>query len=252
MRRIRLTLEYDGGGFQGWQLQPGVRTVQGALEEAFAELLQAQVRVIGAGRTDAGVHARGQVAHADLPGGLGALELRRALNALLPDDLAVLEAREVAPDFHARHDAVSKRYLYRVLNRAVASPGRRHVSWHIRSRLDLEAMREAAARLEGDRDFAAFRGARGGAPEGESTRRSLERLAVERRDDEVRIEAIGRSFLRHMVRNLAGTLVDVGLGRSTPDEVAAILASGERARAARTAPARGLCLEAVSYPGDMA
>ena len=105
MRRLRLTLEYDGGGFQGWQLQPGQRTVQGALEAALQQLVQAEVRVIGAGRTDAGVHARGQVAHADVPGALAPLALRRALNAVLPADLAVIELREAAPDFHARRDA---------------------------------------------------------------------------------------------------------------------------------------------------
>ncbi len=247
MRRLRLTLEYDGGGFQGWQLQPGQRSVQGALEAALQQVVQAEVRVIGAGRTDAGVHARGQVAHADVPGALAPLALRRALNAVLPADLAVIELREAAPDFHARRDARSKSYVYRILNRAVPSPERRGVTWHIRSRLDLDAMREAAAILRGEHDFAAFRGAHGGAPAGESTLRTLDRLEVVREGDEVRIVAAGRSFLRHMVRNLAGTLVDVGLGRSSPDDVAAILASRERARAGPTGPPHALCLERVCY-----
>jgi tRNA pseudouridine38-40 synthase len=247
VRRVRLTVEYDGAGFRGWQLQPGERTVQGTLDEALRKVVHADVRVIGAGRTDAGVHARGQVAHADVPGGLGPLELRRALNAVLPDDVAVLDLREAAADFHARHDALSKTYRYRVLNRPVASPERRGVSWHIRSRLDLDAMRATAELLRGDHDFAAFRGAHGGAPEGEDTRRTLDRLEVARHDDEVWIETRGRSFLRYMVRNLAGTLVDVGLGRTPPDEVGAILASGDRARAAPTAPPGGLCLLEVGY-----
>ena len=250
MRRIRLTLEYDGGGFQGWQLQPSERTVQGVLEAALHEVAKAEVRVIAAGRTDAGVHARGQVAHVDVPSELGPLELRRALNAVLPADLAVLELRDAAPDFHARHDARSKTYRYRILNRAVPSPERRAFSWHIRSRLDLDPLRKAAEILCGDHDFAAFRGAHGGAPEGESTERSLDRLEVERQGDEVRIEAEGRSFLRYMVRNIAGTLVDVGLGRSSPEDVAAILASRDRARAAPTAPPQGLCLVRVSYPAE--
>ncbi len=247
MRRLRLTLEYDGGGFRGWQLQPGQRTVQGVVETAFQQVLQAEVRVVGAGRTDAGVHARGQVAHADVPGALAPLALRRALNAVLPADLAVIELREAAPDFHARRNARSKSYVYRILNRAVPSPERRGVTWHIRSRLDLDAMREAAAILRGEHDFAAFRGAHGGAPAGESTLRTLDRLEVVREGDEVRIVAAGRSFLRHMVRNLAGTLVDVGLGRSSPDDVAAILASRERARAGPTGPPHALCLERVCY-----
>ncbi len=248
MRRLRLTLEYDGGGFRGWQLQPGQRTVQGVVEAAFQQVLQAEVRVVGAGRTDAGVHARGQVAHADVPGTLAPLALRRALNAVLTAEVAVIELREAAPDFHARHDARSKSYLYRILNRAVPSPERRRVSWHIRSRLDLDTMRAAAEILRGEHDFAAFRGAHGGAPEDESTLRTLDRLEVAREGDEVRIAVTGRSFLRHMVRNLAGTLVDVGLGRSTPEDVAAILASRDRARAGPTGPPQGLCLEGVCYP----
>lgn len=247
MRRLRLTLEYDGSGFQGWQLQPDQRTVQGALEEALQQVVRAEVRAIGAGRTDAGVHARGQVAHADVPGALAPLALRRALNAALPADLAVIELREAAPDFHARRDARSKRYVYRILNRAVPSPERRGVTWHIRSRLDLDAMRAAGEILCGEHDFAAFRGAHGGAPERESTLRRLDRLEVAREGDEVCIAAAGRSFLRHMVRNLAGTLVDVGLGRSTPEDVAAILASRERARAGPTGPPQALCLERVCY-----
>lgn len=247
MGRLKLTLEYDGGGFQGWQLQPDARTVQGVLEQGLLDVTGAPVRVHGAGRTDAGVHARGQVAHVDLTEGPGPAELRRALNAVLPDDVAVLDVREVAPDFHARHDALCKTYLYRVLNRPVPSPERRGFTWHIRSRLDVAAMRDAAARLLGEHDFAAFRGAHGGAPEGESSVRSLDRLDVAREGDEVRILASGRSFLRYMVRNLAGMLVDVGLGRVEPKQVEAILEARDRSRAAPTAPACGLCLLEVRH-----
>ena len=249
MRRILLTLEYDGSGFQGWQLQPGERSVQGEIEAALLKVTQETVRVIGAGRTDAGVHARGQGAHFDTASRLGPAALRKALNAVLPEDLAVVAAREVPPGFHARHDAIAKCYVYRVLNRAAPSPERRRTTWHIRSRLDLDAIRQAAACLVGDHDFAAFRGAHGGAPEGERTQRTLDRLEVSRAGDELRLRAEGRSFLRYMVRNLAGTLVDVGLRRRTPAEVADILASRDRARAGPTAPAQGLCLEAVRYPG---
>jgi tRNA pseudouridine38-40 synthase len=248
VRRILLTLEYDGSDFLGWQLQPGVRSVQGEVEAGLRKVTQQDIRVIGAGRTDAGVHARGQGAHFDTTSRLGPAGLRKALNAVLPEDLAVLAAREVPPGFHARHDAVSKLYVYRVLNRAAPSPERRRHTWHIRSRLDLDAVGRAAELLRGDHDFEAFRGAHGGAPEGEVTRRSLDRLEAVRAGDEVEFRAEGRSFLRYMVRNLAGTLVDVGLGRTRPDEVARILASRDRARAGPTAPAQGLCLVAVRYP----
>ena len=250
MRRILLTLEYDGSEFQGWQLQPRLRSVQGEIEAAVLKVTQGAARVIGAGRTDAGVHARGQGAHFYTPSRLGPAALRKALNAVLPEDVAVLASREVPPGFHARHDAISKLYVYSVLNRAAPSPGRRRTSWHIRSRLDLDAIQRAAGLLVGEHDFGAFRGAHGGVPERELTRRTLDRLEVSRAGDRVELRAEGRSFLRHMVRNLAGTLVDVGLRRTTPADVAQILASRDRARAGPTAPAHGLCLEAVRYPSN--
>jgi len=247
VRRLRLRLEYDGSEFQGWQFQPGARTVQGELEAAFREVTQAEVRVIGAGRTDAGVHASGQVAHCDVASPLPRLELRRALNAVVGADLAVAELHEAPADFHARHDARGKVYRYRVLNRPVGSPARRRFTWHLRHPLDLDAIREAAQGLLGEHDFGAFRGAPGGAPQGEHTRRSLDRLDWERQGDEVHAIVEGRSFLRYMVRNLVGTLAEVGLGRRPAADVAEILASGDRARAGVRAPPQGLSLERVHY-----
>ena len=249
MRRFRLTLEYDGTDFQGWQLQARGRSVQGVVEEAIAEVTREEVRVHAAGRTDAGVHARGQVAHFDFETRLSPLALRKALNAVLPRDVAAREVREVPAEFDARRDAISKRYVYRILHRPTPSPLRRTQCWHIRGPLDLEAMQEACDALKGTHDFAALRGAPGGPPEDEETRRTLDVLQVVREADEVRIVAEARSFLRHMVRNVVGTLVDVGQGRLSAPQIAEILASRERARAGPTAPAHGLCLDEIRYEG---
>ncbi len=250
MLRLKLTLEYDGGGFGGWQLQPNAGSVQGAIEAAFAEITGESVRVNAAGRTDAGVHARGQVAHADCASALEPAELCKALNAVLPDDVAVRDLAVVAHEFNARRDAVCKRYVYRILNRVAPSPLRRARTWQLRSALDVEAMAKAAELVRGSHDFAAFRGAPGGPPGEEETRRSLDVLDVVRDGDEVHVVAEGKSFLRYMVRNLVGTLVEIGQGRRPPEDMTAILASGDRARAGPTAPARGLCLEEIRYADE--
>lgn len=247
MRRLRLTLEYDGTDFAGWQLQPNARTVQAVLEEALLEITGERRRFVPAGRTDAGVHARGQVAHVDTETVLEPPALERALNAVLPADVAVLEVRPVPERFHARHDAVSKLYAYRILNRPMPSPLAARFTWHLRAPLDVRAMASGAGLVLGTHDFSAFRGAPGGPPEDENPRRSLDRLDVTRQGDEVRIEAEGRSFLRHMVRNLVGTLVEIGQGRRPADDMAKVLDSRERANAGPTAPAHGLCLERVLY-----
>jgi tRNA pseudouridine38-40 synthase len=252
VRRLRLTLEYDGSDFVSWQVQAAGRSVQGVVEGAVERVTGVPARVIGASRTDAGVHARGQVAHVDCSTRLRAAELQRALNAVLPGDVGVAEVREAEPSFHAQRDALSKRYVYRILVGGAPSPLRRRRVWHVRGPLRLEAMGSAAAALEGCHDFAAFRGAPGGPPPDQDTRRTLERLEIRPCGDEVRLVAEGRSFLRYMVRNLAGTLVAVGLGRLPPEAVADILASRDRARAGATAPARGLCLERIRYGGEPA
>jgi tRNA pseudouridine38-40 synthase len=246
MARVRLRLEYDGTDFHGWQLQAGDRTVQGELEAAFERIVGRPVRVHGAGRTDAGVHARGQVAHADLETRLDERSLQRALNAVLPADVAVLELAGVAPDFDARGDARWKRYVYRILERREPSPLRRQTRWHHPRALDLGAMQVAARLLIGTHDFAAFRGNPRGTAE-ESTVRKLMRLEPRRQGDEIEFLAEGQAFLRHMVRNLVGTLVEIGKGRIAPGEVEAILASRDRARAGPTAPACGLTLDHVEY-----
>ena len=242
-----MTLEYDGTDFSGFQLQPNGRSVQGVLEAAIFEITREERRVIPAGRTDAGVHARGQVAHFDSDTRLGPNELQRGLNAVLPPDVSVVGLALAPPEFDARRDARSKLYVYRILNRPEPSPLRARTHLHLRAQLDVAAMAEAGQSLLGSHDFSAFRGAPGGLPEDENPRRSLDRLDVVARGDEVEIAAEGRSFLRYMVRNIAGTLVEVGQGRRPPSEIAAILASRDRSKAGPTAAPHGLCLERITY-----
>lgn len=253
MRRFRLALEYDGTDFSGWQIQPAQRCVQGVVEEALREITGESCRLVPAGRTDAGVHARAQVAHFDGETQLEPPALQRALNAVLPRDIAVTAIEIANADFHARFAATGKVYVYRILNRGSPSPVRARYSWHLRESLDVAAMAEAARSVLGTHDFSAFRSARGAPSEEESPRRTLYRLDVARcAEDEVRIEAFGRSFLRHMVRNLTGTLVEIGYGKHPVSAMAAILASGDRSQAANAAPAHGLCLERVLYDDDSA
>ena len=248
MARLCLTLEYDGTDFAGFQLQPNGRSVQGVLEAALAEVTREERRVYPAGRTDAGVHARGQVVHVDSETRLAPADLQRALNAVLPRDVAVLALQPVPADFDARRDALAKTYTYRILNRPEPSPLRARFTLHLRAALNVAAMAEGAKALLGTHDFSAFRGAPGGVPEDDQPRRSLDRLELEARGDEVVLVADGRSFLRHMVRNIAGTLIEVGQGRRAAADVAAVLASRDRARAGPTAAAHALCLDSVRYP----
>ena len=246
MPNFRFVLEYDGGGFEGWQAQaPGHRTVQGELEAALGRITGSRCAVIGAGRTDAGVHAEGQVASARCETRLAADELRRALNAVLPRDLAVL-ALETAPDaFHARRDARAKLYRYAVWNGAVRSPLRERTHHRVALPLDLEAMRAAARPLVGTHDFAAFQAAGSRVA---TTVRTLRRLDIEGCvGGEVLFFVEGTGFLRHMVRNLVGTLLEAGRGRRDPAGMPALLAGRERARAGPTAPAQGLTLVRIDY-----
>jgi tRNA pseudouridine38-40 synthase len=243
----RLVVEYDGTDFEGWQRQRDARTVQDALETAFARVTGARPALHGAGRTDAGVHAEGQVASVRVETRLVPADLQRALNAVLPRDVAVKQL-EVTPDaFHARRDARSKLYVYRLWTGAARSPLRERRAHWVSPRHDLDAMRAAAAALVGTRDFASFQGA--GAPK-RSTVRTLARLAVEGAwggDVEIHAEADG--FLRHMVRNLVGTLLEVGRGRRSAASMNALVEARDRNLAGPTAPAHGLTLVLVRY-GD--
>jgi tRNA pseudouridine38-40 synthase len=242
----RFILEYDGTDFEGWQRQPeGHRSVQATLEEAIARVAGAAVRVVGAGRTDAGVHAEGQVASASFATRLDPPVLARALNAVLPGDLAVVDLCLAREGFHAQREARSKHYRYQVWNGASRSPLRaRRSAWAERP-LDLDAVRAAARDLVGTHDFASFRavGSRVG-----TTVRSLLRLDVlGSPGDLVVFEMEGTGFLRHMARSLVGTLLEVGRGRRPADSMGRLLAARDRGAAGPTAPAQGLTLVRVQY-----
>jgi tRNA pseudouridine38-40 synthase len=246
VRTFRLTLEYDGTDLVGWQVQAGdTRTAQGELNAALARVTGETVSVVGAGRTDAGVHAEAQVASVRLATALAPDVLRRALNAVLPGDIAVRELVEAAPDFHALRDARGKLYRYAVWNGSGRSPLRNRSHHYEVTRLDAKAMGEGARALVGRHDFASFQAA---GSDVLTSERTLWRFDVEARGDgEILFWVAGEGFLRHMVRIAVGTLLEVGRGRRTPAGVAEALAARERIAAGPTAPARGLTLVRVDY-----
>jgi tRNA pseudouridine38-40 synthase len=243
--QLRLTIDYDGTAYQGWQVQTGGPTVQQELERALATALREPVRVRGAGRTDAGVHACGQVAAVRVTHVPDDLQrLQKSLNALTSDDVAVREIALVDDAFDPRRHARSRLYEYRILNRAAPSPFWRRYAWHVPQPLDAEAMDEAAQQLLGDHDFAAFRGA-DAEPVHSTVRRVLESRVETGSLLVYHVEAT--AFLKHMVRNVVGTLVEVGRGERRPVTIASLLAGRDRTRAGATAPAHGLMLVAVRY-----
>ena len=244
-RAIRLLLEYDGTDFQGWQIQPHGRTIQAELAGALRTLLREEVRPTAAGRTDAGVHALGQVAHFHTRAALPPDRIRQGLNGLLPADISVLAAAEAAPDFHARYSATAKRYRYRIrLDRAALE---RNQVWSCYHPLDLATMAQACRALTGTHCFAAFCKQD---PVPPSFACRVFDCSWNHRGRELVFEIEGDRFLRHMVRIIVGTAVEVGRGRRPPDDMSAVLESGDRARAGPTAPASGLCLVRVSYAED--
>ncbi len=255
MPSFKLTIAYDGTDFVGWQRQVSGASIQGVLEEALAVLDGRDVAVMGAGRTDAGVHARGQVASITVARAIDAASLVRAVNARLPQTVRVTGAVEVPAAFHARFDARSKTYHYRIWNSAVMDPFLRSYVWHIPSPLlDVAAMMEAASLLLGRHDFSAFQAAETDAHSPERTvfcsRFITEPPSLPTAGDGKRLltyEIAGDGFLRHMVRSIIGTLVEVGRRRQPSSWVAEVLASRDRARAGRNAPAEGLCLMSVDY-----
>jgi tRNA pseudouridine38-40 synthase len=247
MRIIRMTVAYDGTEFAGFQAQVGQRTVQGTLEDALGHVVQESVRIAGAGRTDAGVHATGQVVSFSTASALPTETLRRAVNAWLPEDVVVPAVAEALAGFHARFSARGRGYRYTIWNAPERLTVGRRYAFHWRSRLDDGAMDSAAQLLQGRHDFAAFGGSTAGAEHETSTVRTLIRLHCWRDGDRLLIDAAADGFLPHMVRNLVGTLVHVGMGQWTGEQVAEILASRDRRRAGVTAPALGLCLTNVWY-----
>lgn len=243
--RFRLTVAYLGQPFAGWQRQPNAPTVQAALEEALAALAGERVVTTGAGRTDAGVHARGQVVHGTLPRPLPVRALVHGVNAHLPASVRVLEAQLAPAGFDARRHAEAKEYLYRLSRAAVVSPFDAPFLWQVPSRLDLARLRAGTAPLVGRHDFAAF------ALSGGSHRSSVRTVYLAEWSEagpELTFRVVGDGFLRGMVRGLVGTLVEIGLGRREPAGLGGLLAGGVRADAGPTAPAAGLCLARVFYP----
>lgn len=247
MPRYRLTIEYDGAPYRGWQLQADGRTVQGDLEEAVLQFSGERARVNGCGRTDAGVHALAQVAHLDLGREWRTDTVRDAMNAklkLIDAQVAVLEAARVADDFDARFSAKRRHYLYRILNRRPPAPLERHRTWHVPRRLDVEAMNHAADALIGHHDFTTFRAAD---CQAKSPFKTLETLDVMRLGDEVHITTSARSFLHNQVRSMAGSLVEVGLGRWRRAELEGARDARRRDACGPTAPAHGLYFMKVDY-----
>ena len=255
MTRYRITVEYEGTGFSGWQRQENGPSIQGALEAALFGFCGQEVTVFGAGRTDAGVHALAQVAHFDLAAAADAKTVRDALNDHLrraaggPRRIAVLAAAVADPEFDARFSAIGRHYEYRIVNRSAALALDRERAWHVFPLLDAEAMQEAADGLIGKHDFTTFRSVH---CQAKSPVKTLDALTVERRGDEVVVSAKARSFLHNQVRAITGTLVRVGKGKWTPRDVSLALDSRDRARCGPTAPAHGLFLAAVLYAEDEA
>ncbi|HAM51240.1 MAG TPA: tRNA pseudouridine(38-40) synthase TruA [Nitrospiraceae bacterium] len=255
MRRIKVKLQYDGTFYQGWQVQPSGTTIQGMLQESILRITGEPATFIGAGRTDAGVHAVAQIASFDSSSRLDNVVIKRALNALLPPDVRIIALEDCSGEFHPRYSALRKRYFYLIANTDDVPVFFGRYVWWVRAPLDVEGMKAASGFLRGRHDFSSFRGAGCGA---KSPVREVYSLETERfgelaflsarfSGNFIKISLEGDGFLRHMVRNIVGTLVEVGRGRIQPDAVGNILLSRDRRRAGQTAPAKGLFLDRVIY-----
>lgn len=250
-RWLKLTVAYDGTAYAGWQIQPTEPTVQAVIETAWHEITREQLRVMAAGRTDAGVHALGQVVGLSTESSLSALDLQRGLNAVLPEDVAIVSVEEAPADFHATHDAKRKTYRYQIHNGRTPDVFNRRYVWHYPQPLDAEKMHAAAQALLGKHDFASFESAGSERPDSIRTLFAVdvtrEGEAPAELSDRITIEVTGDGFLYNMVRSIVGTLVEVGKGSRESAWVAEVLASCDRRRAGQTAPALGLFLVSVEY-----
>lgn len=244
MRRILLTIEYRGTAYCGWQAQKNGPSIQDELAKALEKACGHGVKLVGSGRTDEGVHAIAQTAHFDCDCSIPSDKFPFSVNPHLPKDIRITSSRQAAPDFHARFDAKKKTYLYKIYCSQVESPLRADLFAHVPFELDAEAMKRAAVYLLGEHDFAAFMAT--GSPV-KSTVRQIYHIDVRRSGQEVEIEVCGSGFLRHMVRIIAGTLIETGRGRLPPEAMKQILESGDRSKAGFTAPPCGLHLKSVEY-----
>jgi tRNA pseudouridine38-40 synthase len=245
MRNFKLTIEYDGSRYCGWQRQNNDPTIQGEIEQALMTMTGQKISLIGSGRTDAGVHAYGQVANFKCDTKLNTEDFLGGLNSLIPEDIVITSCEEVAETFHARYNAKSKTYVYRILNRSKPAAIFRQYAWHIRKKLNLEHMCSAITHLSGCHDFKAFEGT--GSPRSHTDRCVLNTSLLEEKNGYLVFEIEADGLLRFMVRNIVGTLVEVGLGKITPADFKRILDSKDRSQAGATAPARGLFLKKVHY-----
>lgn len=250
MKKFMAVVEYDGTNYHGWQLQKDLPTIQGSIELALVRILGTPTRVHGAGRTDAGVHAIGQVAHFSADWPHSTEELRKGCNALLPEDIVLRRLEPASDDFHARHSARSKTYEYRILNLPIRSPLQRLYAWHVPYQLELQLMDRATSHLIGSHDFAAFGSPTDGTPS--TVREVLEaRWETAGSHGATCFTIRGTGFLRYMVRAIVGTLVMVGKGKTTPEEFNEILMSCDRSRSGPSAPPHGLCLVSVDYDNSV-
>jgi tRNA pseudouridine38-40 synthase len=250
MHNIKLTLAYDGTDFHGWQTQPGQATIQGALTDVLRKITQEHIQIHAAGRTDAGVHARGQVVNFKARSELTPTEYQRAFNALLPATIRVVAAEELGPDFHARWNALAKTYEYRIYRGRVVPPFDWRFVLHYPFPLDEAAVMKAARLFEGEHDFTSFAASSGSEEEDKdrTTVRVIYSAEVLRVGEELIFRVRGKSFLRYMVRKMVGTLIETGKGKLKPEELTALFAMRDRSKSGMTMPPQGLCLLNVEYP----
>ena len=249
MNRYKLTLAYDGTSYSGWQVQPNALSIQELLQDKLKILLKRETAVTGAGRTDAGVHALGQVAHFDHEEPLDTFRLLASLNGLLPRDVRIKQAECVPEAFHARYSARNKIYHYHLNLGFVQDPFQRLYSWHLPEKIDLELLRQGAALFLGTHDFSSFANEQAAGAAARNPIRTIKRIEIVPEREGIRLEFEGESFLYKMVRNLTGFLVEVAKGKRDPREIPAILAARDRRKAGQAAPAKGLFLMRVDYPG---
>lgn len=244
MRNIKLTLEYDGTNYLGWQKQPKGITVQGVIEEALRKLTKEEISVIGCSRTDSKVHAKGYICNFKTSSRIPAESFREALNFHLPEDIAVIDSIEVDEEFHARYDCTGKMYSYTIINTSSRRPISRNFAYHVKHELNIDKMKEAAEFFIGTHDFEAFRNLGSSV---KTTVRNITGLDIVQEDEYVKIYIAADGFLYNMVRIIVGTLIDVGMGKKEPTDIKSILESRERKNAGKTCPAQGLCLFEVYY-----